>query len=105
MKTAEECLDGLVAINLKVNCKHRPLSPREQSNHVTELKELFKQIQLDAFKAGAEWAAKEASFDVIPVNARRWELRAVQKEHNLTIEQVCHKILTAAKQLTEIPKI
>jgi len=57
MKTAEECLDMLVAINLKFNAKHSPTTKQEKSNCIDAFKEMFKQIQLDAYRAGGLAAA------------------------------------------------
>jgi len=93
MKTAEECLDILVDINLKVNTKHRPLSSREQDNHVNLLKEMFKNIQLDAIKEGMRRAAEETD-KMVEIG----DGMCPRTKHPAEIKDA---ILTAAEQLIE----
>ena len=65
---------------------------------------IIRAIQLDAFKAGAKWAAEMCEQNKKEVTAKHWELRAITQEANTTSELLSKAILTAVEQLTEIPK-
>jgi len=81
MKTAEEWFD----IRRKQINEIRNTAPS---------KEFYEQIQLDAFKAGAEWAAKHCDN----------ELNIVLGASKHTANKIKQNILSASSNLKEIPK-
>jgi len=95
IKSAEECLDMLVGINLKVNRKHRPLSPREQENHIAELRDMFQKIQLNTIQMTMEWAMKQCQFCNEPVD-EAYDAGSFQVGFNKASHKIRTSLFTAS---------